>query len=114
MIFAHTCPHCGETWTPGLIQVAQVINVCCYECQAHLRYCSPADLPDLEVVKQAVFEASGADLELIEAAKRGMIWTPSMFQDFAQVKYLRLFNAVVSIRKAKINLARITPRITFV
>lgn len=114
MIFAHTCLNCGHTWTPGLIQVAQVINVCCFECNAHIRYCKPQDLPDLEDIKQAIFEASGADLELIEVAKRGMMWTPAQCDDFAQVKYMRLYNAVFFVKKIKKDLARITPRITFV
>jgi hypothetical protein len=114
MIFAHTCPNCGQTWTPGLIQVAQVINVCCVECNAHLRYCAPDDLPVLEDIKQAIFEASGADLELIESAKRGMMWAPGQHTDFDQVKYLRLYNAVFFVKKVKKDFARITPRITFV
>jgi uncharacterized protein (DUF983 family) len=114
MIFAHTCLNCGHTWTPGLVQVAQVVKVNCYECGEHIRYCSPDDLPDLEVIKQAIFEASGADLEVIEAAKRGMMWTPSMHLHFAQVRYLRLYNAVFFVKKIKKDLARITPRITFV
>jgi hypothetical protein len=101
MIFAHTCPTCGHTWTPGAIQVAQVVNVHCMECQAHIRYCTPADLPDLEVIKQAIYEAAGADMELIEAAKRSVMFTPSQYADFAQVKYLRLYNAVFFLPKCK-------------
>jgi hypothetical protein len=114
MIFAHTCPTCGHTWTPGAIQVAQVINVVCLECQAHIRYCTPQDLPDLEVIKTAVWEAAGGDMELIEVAKRAIMFTPSQYQDFAQVKYMRLFNAVFFCKNVKKSLERITPRITFV
>jgi hypothetical protein len=114
MIFAHTCPTCGHTWTPGVIQVAQVVNVHCLECQAHIRYCSPQDLPDLEDIKMATWEASGADPVLIDAAKRSILFSPSQYNDFAQVKYLRLYNAVFFCKSVKILLERITPRITFV
>jgi hypothetical protein len=114
MIFAHTCPSCGHTWTPGLIQVAQVINVCCLECNAHIRYCKPEDLPALEDIKTATWEAAGADMEVIEAAKRGMMWTPAEHANFNQVKYMRLYNAVFFVKKMQKNFARITPRITFV
>lgn len=114
MIFAQTCPTCGHTWTPGLIQVAQVVNAYCLECQANIRYYTPADLPDLEVIKQAIFEAAEADMELIDVAKRSIIFSPSQYADFAQVKYLRLYNAVFFCKNMKKVFARITPRITFV
>jgi hypothetical protein len=114
MIFAHTCPTCGHTWTPGAIQVAQVINVVCLECQAHIRYCTPGELPDLEVIKQAVFEVALGDIALIEIAKKSILWAPGSHNDFVQVKYVRLFHAVLFCRNTKMLLERITPRITFV
>jgi predicted nucleic acid-binding Zn-ribbon protein len=114
MIFAHTCPNCGYTWTPGLIQVAQVINVYCLDCQCNIRYCTIEELPDLENIKTATWEAASGDMELINAAKRSMLFTPSQLDEFSQVKYLRLYNAVFFLKNIKKKFERITPRITFV
>lgn len=114
MIFAHTCPHCGYTWTPMVIQVASVLNISCYDCQAHIRYGNVDDLPILDDILQAVWVASECDLALIDAAKKAIIWPGDQVNASAPVKYLRLFNAVLFCKKVKKDLARITPRITFV
>lgn len=114
MIFAQTCPNCGHTRTPLLIQVAQVISVSCHECQAHIMYCTPQDLPDLEDIKMAIFQAAEGNLELIEKAKQSVQFMPSQYADFAQVKYVRLYGAVFFVKWVKINFARITDCITFV
>lgn len=114
MIFAHTCPSCGYTDTPALIQLSQVISVDCMECWGHIRFCTPQDLPDLQEIKVAIFQAANGDLELIERAKRSMEFKPSQYADFAQVKYIRLYCVVLFLKWVKINFARITERITFV
>lgn len=114
MIFAHTCPHCGATTEPLLIQVAQVVNVCCFECELHIRYCNIADLPDLETIKSATWQASLCDIQLVNIAKKGIQFTPSQYKDFAQVKYWRLYLAIFFVVKVKKYFDRITPRITFV
>lgn len=114
MIFPHLCLQCGATTEPLLIQVAQVINVCCFECQAHIKYCNTNDLPKLEDIKAATWQAAASDLRLIEAAKKGIEFTPSQYNDFAQVKYWRLYQATFFVRKITKYFERITPRITFV
>lgn len=114
MIFAHTCPHCGYTWTPTLTQVADVIVVSCMECMGHIRYCDIDDLPDLEDIKVAIFQAVYGDLSIINVAKKCIEFKPCQYADFAQVKYLRLYNAVFFVKKVKYDFERITNCITFV
>jgi hypothetical protein len=114
MIFPQTCPHCGAVTEPVLIQVAQVVNVCCYECLSHLRYCTPEDLPMLEDIKQATWEVAECNITTIDIAKKSLQFTPAQYEDFAQVKYWRLYIAISVVKKVEKVFAGITDRITFV
>jgi hypothetical protein len=114
VIFPHTCPHCGAVTEPLLIQVAQVVNVCCYECNTHLEYCTPGDLPTLETIKQATWEIAECNIVTIDIAKKSLQFTPAQREDFSQVKYYRLYLAISVVKKIEKVFAGITNRITFV
>ena len=114
MIFPQTCPHCGSVSEPLLIQVAQVVNVCCYECQQHIRYCTINDLPPLDDIKLAAYQVAECDLQIIDIAKKSLQFTPSNYNDFAQVKYWRLYVSIPFVKFVCKSFDRITKRITFV
>lgn len=87
----HTCPRCGNTDDPQISVVASTVGAFCPHCFLHLGYVT---LPDLETIKQAIYELCGADLQFIAQVKEAVEFKPSAYPMYNKAQYYTLYRHI--------------------
>src|SRR5262245_11933220 len=93
----NTCVYCGRTEESFIRHVPPQIVVECGVCEKIIGY--QTWLPDVNVIKKAIFDLVGGDIKYIEEVKKQTGFKVHVVTLYQQVEYYNLYMQLLLIEK---------------